>query len=66
MLNKKNNSNQLYFDEKGIISEKLTCLQYLLYKYGLTKKKWEKNNIETNWIGFDYIDTFFKKINFNN
>jgi hypothetical protein len=50
-----NGTNKLYFDKDSIITEKLSCLQYLLAKYGITKEEWEQYKITSNWIGFDYI-----------
>ena len=50
-----NDNNELYFNCDSIITHKLSCLQYLLLKYGLTKSKWLSKKINTNWLGFDLI-----------
>jgi hypothetical protein len=55
-------NNNLIFDDKGIITDKLSCIQYLLLKYGLKLDDWKNKGIETNWIGFDYIDSVVNKI----
>lgn len=54
--------NQFIFNDSGIITEKLSCIQYLLLKYGLKLDDWRNKNIDTNWIGFDYIDSIVNKI----
>ena len=59
-LNTKN--NLLFFNNNSIISKKISCIQYLLIKYGLTKIEWENKGITTNWIGFDYIDSIVNEI----
>jgi len=56
------NNNELYFNTDGVITDKLSCIQYLLLKYGLKLSDWTSKNITTNWIGFDYIDSFVNKI----
>ena len=55
-------NNELIFNNKGIITDKLSCIQYLLLKYGLKLSDWEAKDINTNWIGFDYIDPVVNKI----
>ena len=54
--------DELFFNNNGIITEKLSCIQYLLLKYGLKLSDWKNKGIETNWIGFDYIDPIVNKI----
>ncbi len=54
------NSN-LYFVIDDIITEKISCLQYLLIKYGKTEKEWEDNGVNSNWLGFDYIKKILTK-----
>jgi hypothetical protein len=51
----KKNANY-YFNYESVKSEKISCIQYLLIKYGLTKEEWIEKNIQSNWLGFDYID----------
>lgn len=63
-----NKDDKLNFNYSSIITEKLSCLQYLLLKYGIKKKYWKKKGIESDWIGFDLIDmlcnkNFLKKCN---
>jgi hypothetical protein len=55
-------NSQLIFNDSGIITEKISCIQYLLLKYGLKLDDWKNKNINTNWIGFNYIDTIVNKI----
>lgn len=56
-------NNLLFFNNNSIISKKISCIQYLLIKYGLTKIEWEDKGITTNWIGFEFIDEKLLKIN---
>jgi hypothetical protein len=58
-----NNNNVISFNEKSIISCKLSCIQYLLLKYGITKNDWINKNINTNWIGFEYLNNCHKTNN---
>jgi hypothetical protein len=55
-------NDKIILNNNGIITCKLSCIQYLLLKYGLKLSDWENKNIETNWIGFDYIDSIVNKI----
>ena len=55
-------NNKISFNYNSIITKKLSCLQYLLIKFGLTKAEWDLKNIKTDWIGFKYLD----KIKVNN
>lgn len=55
-------SDELYFNSTGIITNKLSCIQYLLLKYGLKLSDWNKKHVTTNWIGFDYIDSIVNEI----
>lgn len=43
-----------------VITKKLSCIQYLLLKYGLTKQEWLNNGIDSNWLGFNYVDDVIK------
>jgi len=49
-------NNSISFNSESIITNKLSCLQYLLLKFGLKKEDWIKKNIKTDWIGFKYLD----------
>jgi hypothetical protein len=55
--------NDLYFNNDSIITKKLSCIQYLLLKFGFKKSDWEKIGIETKWLGFEYIDNLIAKLN---
>ena len=66
LLHNKSNPNNLYFNNNGIITYKLSCIQYLLLKYGKTIDEWNKYNIKSNWIGFNHIDNLLKNLNNNN
>ena len=56
VLKLNNINNNLTFDAKCIITNKLSCIEYLLLKYGFTKEDWLNCKIDTNWLGFDYIN----------
>jgi hypothetical protein len=56
-----NVSKNYYFNYNSVLTEKLSCIQYLLIKYGITKKEWEDKNINSNWLGFNYIDNIIEK-----
>lgn len=55
LLYDKKNSNY-YFNYNSVVTQKISCIQYLLLKYGKTKSEWEQKKIHSNWLGFDYID----------
>lgn len=59
ILKLQSTSNNLYFNYDSIITNKLSCIQYLLLKYGMQKEEW---TIPTNWIGFEYIKKIFKDL----
>lgn len=50
------NSSELYFNYSSIMTMKLSCIQYLLLKYGLTIKEWNNKKQQSNWIGFNYVE----------
>lgn len=58
-----NKDCELYFNYDSIITCKLSCLQYLFFKYGITKSKWLSKKINTNWIGFELIEKLITMIN---
>lgn len=60
------NSNQYYFNYSSVITKKLSCIQYLLIKYGIRKNEWDNKNISSNWLGFEYINSLLDSINQNN
>ena len=57
-----NNNNNLNFNYSSIITEKLSCIQYLLLKYGIRQKECKKNGFDSNWIGFILIEEFIKNM----
>ena len=62
MIKKKN----YYFNYDSVIAKKISCLQYLLLKYGITKKEWEEKKIKSDWLGFEYIDSILKSLDKDN
>lgn len=59
---KLNNSNGvLSFNENCVVTKKVSCIQYLLLKYGFTKNDWRLNGINSNWLGFNFIEKCFRK-----
>lgn len=48
-------TNKVFFNINSIITLKLSCIQYLLLKYGLTKEKWKEYSVDSNWLGFEYL-----------
>ena len=55
-------TSSYYFNYDSVITEKLSCIQYLLMKYGLKKKEWEEKNIQSNWLGFNYINSLTSQL----
>ena len=55
-----------YFNYDSVIAKKISCLQYLLLKYGITKKEWEEKKIKSDWLGFEYIDSILKSLDKDN
>jgi len=60
----KENKNY-YFNYESVKTKKISCLQYLLIKYGITKKEWEEKNIYSDWLGFKYIEELKNNIKNN-
>lgn len=58
-------TNNYYFNYNSVVSNKLSCIQYLLIKYGITKIEWKSKGINSNWLGFEYMDDIKKIINNN-
>lgn len=50
-----NRDGQIIFNIECIITKKISCIQYMLLKYGLTKENWEYYNSTSNWLGFEYL-----------
>ena len=55
LLHNKSNGD-LYFNYSSIVTMKISCIQYLLLKYGLSMKEWNSKKQNSNWNGFKYID----------
>jgi hypothetical protein len=49
-------NGELYFNYSSIVTMKISCIQYLLLKYGLSMKEWNSKKQSSNWNGFKYID----------
>lgn len=58
-LDKKN----YYFNYNSVVTNKLSCIQYLLIKYGINKKDWIDKKIYSNWLGFEYIENLLNDVN---
>lgn len=59
-------TNQNYFfNYDSVETKKLSCLQYLLIKYGIEKSEWIQKGINTNWLGFEYTNNIIKNIKAN-
>lgn len=55
VLNPTIEHSNIKFGYNNVITNKLSCMQYLLLKYGLTENDWNKSGIQSNWLGFNYI-----------
>ena len=49
-------NGDLVMNKNSIVTKKLSCIQYLLLKYGISKDEWKNYNIDTNWYGFESIN----------
>lgn len=54
--------NKYFFDYSCVCTYKMSCIQYLLLKYGKTKNEWEQKNITSDWKGFEYVEPMIKEI----
>lgn len=61
ILKLKNDNGDLSFNEKCVVTKKVSCIQYLLLKYGFSKGEWLEKGINSNWLGFDFIGKCFGK-----
>ena len=52
----------LYFNNSSIITKQLSCIQYLLLKFGFKQTDWKSKNITSDWIGFEYINKILDKL----
>ena len=60
----KSDSNY-YFNYDCVETKKISCLQYLLIKYGIKKKDWNDKGINSDWLGFGYVDQLIETIDGN-
>ena len=65
ILKLKNTNRHLTFDYDCITSNKLSCIQYLLLKYGYTIQAWNEKNISSNWLGFPIIQELLNSGSFD-
>jgi hypothetical protein len=49
-------NNKIIFNTDNIVSKKISCVQYLLIKYGINQEQWEKHSVHSNWLGFEHIE----------
>jgi hypothetical protein len=61
ILKLKNTNGNLSFDESCVVTKKVSCIQYLLLKYGFTKEEWRQNGIDSDWLGWNFIGKCFVK-----
>ncbi len=48
-------TSKINFSVNSVITEKISCIQYLLIKYGFELESWKKYNMVSNWLGFEYL-----------
>jgi hypothetical protein len=58
-------NNNYYFNYDAVITKKISCIQYLLIKYGITKNEWKEKGIESDWLGFNDINDIIEEIKNN-
>ena len=56
-------TKKYYFNYNSVITKRLSCIQYLLIKYGINKSDWDKKKIVSDWLGFEYIQNLLNSIN---
>jgi hypothetical protein len=61
-LLKSSDGKTLYFNNSSIITYQISCIQYLLLKFGFKYSDWKAKNITSDWIGFGYIDNILDKL----
>jgi hypothetical protein len=61
-LLKSPDGKKLYFNNSSIITNQLSCIQYLLLKFGFKLTDWVDKNITSDWIGFEYINKIIDKL----
>ncbi len=49
-------NNKIIFNTDNVVTKKISCIQYLLMKYGITQDDWEKLKKPSDWLGFEYIE----------
>jgi hypothetical protein len=60
------NNGELYFNYSSIVTMKISCIQYLLLKYGLDVKEWISKKQNSNWNGFKYIERIVNSKSYSN
>jgi hypothetical protein len=58
-------TKKYYFNYNSVITKKLSCIQYLLIKYGINKIDWDNKHIVSDWLGFEHIQNLLNSINDN-
>ena len=56
-------TKKYYFNYNSVITKRLSCIQYLLIKYGINKSDWDEKKIVSDWLGFEYIQNLLNSIN---
>ena len=55
-------NKELILSPKNIISSKLSTIQYILIKYGITEKQHKQKNFSSNWLGFEIVREYIKRL----
>lgn len=58
-------NDNYYFNYDCVVTKKLSCIQYLLIKYGIKKTEWNEKGINSDWLGFNYINSVVEEIKNN-
>ncbi len=58
--------DKIIFNTDNVVTKKLSCLQYLLMKYGIKQEDWNKINITSDWLGFEFINKVMESTNSTN
>ena len=66
VLKLKNKNGFVSFDESCVVTKKLSCVQYVLLKYGTTKNEWINKGKEPQWVGFNYINKCLNNNDYKN
>ena len=52
----------LILSPNNIISQKLSTIQYILIKYGITEEEHKKRNFSSEWLGYDKIRKYVNNL----